>query len=102
MFSVFVKDQKKHENFIWHDLNLVKLEDYASEEALEKWMNWANPKGLISPTPSGLTFLGGVNDMPAGSTGYFEVDLKPGNYAFISEVPNAKSKNLLIPFTVAE
>src|SRR5690606_36319729 len=31
VFSVFVKDQKKHENFIWHDLNLVKLEDYASE-----------------------------------------------------------------------
>ncbi len=102
IFSVFVKDQKAHENFIWHDLNLVKLEDYASEDDLEAWMDWSDPKGLITPVPNGITFLGGVNDMPAGNTGYFYADLKPGKYAFISEVPNTKSKGLFKVFEVID
>lgn len=99
-FSVFVKDQKPHENFIWHDINLVKLEDYTNEDVLEAWMDWSDPKGLITPVPNGATFLGGVNDMPAGSIGYFSADLKPGKYALISEVPNTKSKNMFKVFEV--
>ncbi|MCB0474534.1 MAG: hypothetical protein KDC69_02605, partial [Flavobacteriaceae bacterium] len=55
VFSVYVKDQKPHENFIWHDLNLVKLSDSANEDELEAWMNWADPKGLITPAPNGVT-----------------------------------------------
>ena len=102
IFSVFVKDQKPHENFIWHDLNLVKLDENANIEALEAWMDWSDPKGLITPVPIGNTFLGGVNDMPAGSTGYFYADLKPGKYAFISEVPNTKDKGLLKEFEVID
>lgn len=102
IFSVFVKDQKQHENFMWHDLNLVKLEAHASEEALEAWMNWSDPKGLITPVPSGVTFLGGVNDMSAGNTGYFYADLTPGKYAFISEVPNTKSKGLFKVFEIID
>lgn len=102
IFSVFVKDQKPHENFIWHDLNLVKLNTNASEEALEAWMDWSDPKGLITPVPNGITFLGGVNDMPAGRTGYFYVDLKPGKYAFISEVPNTKAKGLFKHFEILD
>ena len=102
IFSVFVKDQKPHENFIWHDLNLVKLDVNASDEALEAWMDWSDPKGLITPVPTGVTFLGGVNDMSAGNTGYFYADLKPGKYAFISEAPNAKEKGLLKTFEVKD
>ena len=102
MFSVYVKDQKPHENFIWHDVNLVKLDDDANEAALEAWMDWSDPKGLITPVPNGVTFLGGVNDMTAGSTGYFYADLKPGKYAFISEVPKAKSKKLFKVFEVLD
>ena len=102
IFSVYFKDQIVHENFVGHDINLVKLDESASLEDLEKWMNWADPKGLITPAPKGVLFLGGVNDMPTGSTGYFEVSLEAGNYAFISEVPNSLSKNLLKTFTVAE
>ena len=102
MFSVFVKDQKPHENFIWHDVNLVKLDANASENALEAWMDWSDPKGLITPVPNGITFLGGVNDMPAGSTGYFYADLSPGKYALISEVPNTKSKGLFKVFEIID
>ena len=80
---------------------MVKLEDFASEDALEAWMDWSDPKGLITPVPNGVTFLGGVNDMPAESTGYFYVDLKPGKYAFISEIPNSKQKGMFKSFTVS-
>ena len=100
--SVYFKDQIGYENFVGHDVHLVKLADNANLDALEKWMNWADPKGLITPAPEGFTFLGGVNDMPAGSTGYFTVSLELGNYAFISEVPNALSKKMLKTFEVSE
>lgn len=100
IFSVFVKDQKPHENFIWHDISLVKLEDYANIDELEAWMDWSDPKGLITPVPNGVTFLGGVNDMPEESTGYFYAELSPGKYAFISEVPNAKAKGLFKEFQI--
>ena len=102
VFSVFYKEQKQHENFMQHDVNLVRLEANASEEALEKWMDWSHPKGLITPVPEGVTFLGGVNDMPAGRTGYFYANLKPGKYALISEVPNTKSKGLFKVFEVKD
>lgn len=101
-FSVFVKDQKAHENFIWHDINIARLDSHADIEALEKWMDWSHPKGLITPAPNGVTFLGGVNDMPSGSTGYFTVDLEPGKYVFISEVPNSKEKGLLKTFEIKD
>ncbi len=101
-FEVFFKDQIVHENFVGHDVNLVKLEENADLEVLEKWMNWADPLGLISPAPQGITFLGGVNDMPGGSTGYFTSTLEPGKYAMISEVPNSRSKNMLKVFIVSE
>lgn len=99
-FSVFFKDQIAHENFVGHDVHLVKLGDEADLAGLEMWMNWANPGGLQTPAPEGLTFLGGVNDLPAGSKGYFTATLEPGNYAFVSEVPMARGKNMLKTFVV--
>ena len=50
--------------------------------------------------PKGIIFMGRVNDMPKGNIGYFTATLEPGNYALISEVPNASSKNLLKTFVV--
>jgi len=101
-FSVNFKDQKTYKNFVGHDVNLVKLDENANLKELENWMDWTDPKGLIEPAPSGLTFLGGVNDMPEGSTGYFTATLDTGSYALISEVPNASSKNMLKTFVVPE
>ena len=101
-FSVYYKDQISHENFVGHDVNLVKLDDNVNLDELEAWMNWATPTGLMTPAPEGVTFLGGTNDAPAGSTQYFRVNLEPGNYAFISEVPATKTKGLLKTFTIKE
>ncbi len=99
-FSVLYLDQKVHENFVGHDVNLVKVEEGADLEVLGQWINWSDPQGLIEPAPEGFTFLGGVNDMPEGGIGYFTATLQPGNYAFIAEVPNAMEKNMLITFEV--
>ena len=65
-------------------------------------MNWADPKGLIEPAPSTITFLGGVNDMPAESRGYFVATLEPGKYALISEVPETIRKKMLKTFVVSK
>ncbi|MCW5515548.1 hypothetical protein [Muriicola sp. Z0-33] len=102
IFSVYYKDQIAHENFVGHDINLVKLNQNSDLELLEIWMNWAEPKGLIEPAPADVIFLGGVNDMPEGSTGYFTAELKPGKYALISEVPGASAKNMFKIFTVSD
>lgn len=100
IFSVYFKDQSPHEHFIGHDVNLVKLSNDADLNQLEAWMNWSTPFGLKTPVPNGVAFLGGVNESPKGSTGYFKATLSPGKYAFISEVPNSKSKGMLKVFTV--
>ncbi|TDQ29724.1 hypothetical protein [Tenacibaculum caenipelagi] len=99
-FSVLFKDQITYETFVGHDINLVKLQHNTNLKNLENWMNWADPKGLIEPAPSDVTFLGGVNDMPTGSTGYFTAKLEKGTYALISEVPNPSAKNLFKIFKV--
>ena len=97
---IFSQDQIVHENFVGHDINLVKIDENADLDALEAWINWATPTGLMTPTPEGFTFLGGTNDAPAGSTQYFKVNLDPGKYVLISEVPNSKAKGLLKTITI--
>lgn len=101
-FSVYFKDQIVHENFVGHDINLVKLDENASLNELENWMNWADPKGLIEPAPVAMIFIGGANDMPEGNTAYFKATLQKGKYALVSEVPNSQSKNMLKTFVVTE
>lgn len=93
-------DQKVYEHFIGHDVNLVRYENNAPLDSLIHWMNWMNPRGLRSPAPEGFTFLGGMNNLPGGNHGFFEVDLVPGNYVLISEVPVADEKKLLYKFSI--
>ena len=100
IFLVNFVEQTVYDNFVGHDVHLVRIEEGAEINELEKWMNWANPKGLMTPAPQEFTFLGGVNDMPAGNTGYFSADLSPGSYAFIAEVPEPSKYGLLKRFEV--
>ena len=100
IIAVTFTDQKAHEHFLGHDVHLVRLSDEANLEELDSWMNWSNPKGLISPSPKGVTFLGGIQEMPKDNTGYFKANLTPGNYAFIAEVPEPTKKNMLKQFTI--
>jgi len=98
--AVTFEDQKVHENFVGNDLHLARLDGGTDTSALAAWMDWRFPGGLETPAP--VQFLGGVQDMPAGSTGYFTVDFTPGEYAWISEVANPDQKGMLKTFQVSE
>lgn len=92
--------QKTYGNFLGHDIHLVELTDSTDFEKVIKWMNWASPNGLETPAPA--KFLGGANEMVAGSTAYFSVNLTKGKYAWISEIPQPRSHNMLKEFTIEE
>lgn len=99
-FAVKFVDQKVHENFVEHDVHLVRVGEGSDISALNDWMNWVAPEGLQTPAPKGFKFLGGLQEMAAGKTGYFTADLRPGTYALISEVPDPQGKGMLKTFTV--
>jgi len=61
-------------------------------------MDWRPGEGVQTPAP--VLFLGGVEDMPAGSTGYFSVNLAPGNYAFMMEAPDPVGHGWYLPFSI--
>jgi hypothetical protein len=96
--AVHFEDQVVYEHFLGHDVHLVRLQDDTDLEVLATWMDWTQPTGLETPAPA--EFLGGTHDMPAGETAYFTVDLEPGNYAWIAEVPDPAAKGMLVRFTV--
>lgn len=99
-FAVNYGEQKVHENYLMHDVHLVRAEEGADMSKLSKWMNWADPEGLQTPAPGGFKFLGGMQEMKEGGTGYFTAELRPGKYVLISEVPDPESKGLFKTFTV--
>lgn len=82
--AVHFEDQTTYEHMLGHDVHLVRLNG-TDIETVARWMNWMVPGELVSPAPG--TFLGGTQTMAAGRTAYFTVDLEPGEYAWISEVP---------------
>ena len=97
--AVHFTDQTVYENFVGHDVHLFRLPDDLAPTEVEAWMDWTRPEGLQTPAPA--EFLGGLNEMPAGSTGYITVDLTPGRYAWVAEVPGAGEKGMLQVFEVA-
>ncbi|HSI70910.1 MAG TPA: hypothetical protein VK941_11795 [Gillisia sp.] len=101
-FSVHFRDQKAHENFVGHDVHLVRFSEDANLEELNSWMDWSNFYGFKTPAPEGVEFLGGTQEMPEGKTSYFTATLTPGNYAFIAEVPDPRSKNMLVTFKIPD
>ena len=99
LVEVYFEDQKAHENTLGHDLHLARISDTTNLKDLEVWMDPMQPGGMeTSNVP--VEFLGGIQDMPGGNTAYVKVDLRPGKYAWISEVPNAGKKNMLKVFEV--
>jgi hypothetical protein len=95
-------EQTMHENFVGHDVHLVRLAAGGDADArldeLEYWMDWRQAGGLETPAP--VTFIGGVNEMPAGSVAYLHLNLERGDYAWVSEVPGAIGKGLLKTFRI--
>lgn len=98
--AVHFEDQAVHEHFLGHDVHLARLGPDADLAELATWMNWTGPTGLDTPEPAGVEFLGGIHEMPAGETGYFDVLLTPGCYAWVAEVPDPAGKGMLRTFSV--
>lgn len=100
--AVYYEDQAVYGNFVGHDVHLVRLSSSADLVALNNWMNWIDPAQFKTPAPEGVEFLGGMQELPAGGTGYFSVNLTPGTYALISEVPDPESKNMFRIFEIPQ
>lgn len=98
VLEVYFEDQV-NENGSGHDVHLVKLTENSQLENLGDWMVWTTPEGMNTPAPAG-EFLGGVQNLRTGETGYMTVDLAPGEYAWLSEGSDLSARNLLKTFTV--
>jgi len=96
--AVHFEDQKVQEHFLGFDVHLARLNKHTDIDKLTAWMDWSNPDGLTTPAPA--NFLGGTQEMPGGNTAYVHIELKPGKYAWIAEVPNSAEKDMLKIFTV--
>jgi hypothetical protein len=106
--AVEFEDQTVYDNLIGHDVHLVRLDDGTTVEDVNGWMNWMDAGGLVSDGTEPGTFLGGVDTITtpgllagtASETAYVHVTLKPGDYAWVAEVPDPESKGLLTSFSV--
>jgi len=103
--EIHYRNQIVHPHFLGHNVQLVRLQDKADGEALEaiaKWMDWRNPEGLVNRAPADARFMGGVMEMSEGTSGYLHVDLEPGDYAWIAEVPDPASQGMLKTFSIGD
>jgi hypothetical protein len=91
-------EQQALPSFVGNDVHIMRVENDESISKASAWLDWRTKDGLEDPSP--VIFLGGINDMPEGSHSYFTVDLQPGTYAFIAEVPNPQEAGFVLPFTV--
>ena len=91
-------EQQALPSFVGNDVHLMRVDGENSIAMADAWLDWRTKEGLEDPAP--VTFLGGINDLPAGSHGYFTVNLQPGEYAFIAEMPGPKAAGFVLPFTI--
>jgi hypothetical protein len=87
--TVAVRFAEENPPLLGNDVHVARLEAEADLGAVAAWMDWSQPRGLVSDhgAPAPAEFVGGTHEMPQGYTAYFTVDLEPGRYAWISERP---------------
>ncbi len=66
-----------------HNVHVARIDQDTDINNLVRWMNFLEIDGLQNPGPT--AFVGGMQILPEGKTGYFSLDLKPGRYLFLSE-----------------
>lgn len=103
--EIHFEDQKSYANLQGHNVQLVKLSDKEDEELLSNlsnWMDWRQPGSLVNRAPEGAEFMGGTMELTEGEKAYFHVTLEPGDYTWISEIPDPADHNMLKTFTIPE
>ena len=106
--AVTFEDQQGYSHLLGHDVHLIRFDEETDTSDVNNWMDWTNGFGmtgdqLVSDGTEPARFLGGVQDIWTGNlpeTGYFHVNLKPGDYAWVAEVPDPTSRGMLQEFTV--
>lgn len=92
------EEQQALPSFVGNDVHLIRVSGPDALGRANDWMDWRTPGGLQDPAPA--QFLGGINDLPAGANGYFTVDLEPGDYALIAEMPDPQAAGFVLPFSI--
>lgn len=90
-------------HLLGHHFHLVRLDGGTTVDDVNGWMNWMSPEGLVADATEPGTFLDGAQtvltqrllDGDATERVYVHVNLRPGGYAWVSEVPDQKEKGLL-------
>jgi hypothetical protein len=79
--TIRVRVIQSPEGLLKHDVHLLRVTEETDLGAVVPWMSWID--GMKAPAPA--TFVGGMEQLEAGHSGYLSVDLEPGSYAWISE-----------------
>lgn len=81
--TIAVNVEEHPEEGFGHNVHVARLDPDTDIDDLVRWMNFMEIDGLRIPGPT--KFLGGMHIIPEGETGYFNLDLEPGRYLFVSE-----------------
>lgn len=91
-------EQQLYNDFVGHDAHVFQITDDTDVAAAAAWVDFFPMDGQQTPAPA--RFVGGIHDMPQGSTAYFKLDLEAGEYGIVSEVPDAQANGLFMTFSV--
>lgn len=103
IIEITFEDQTSYDHLLGHNVQLVRLNDRDDQNLLNnlaEWMDWRFEGSLVDRAPEGALFLGGAMEMTEGAVAYFQVDLEPGDYAWIAEIPDPADHNMLKVFSV--
>lgn len=81
LHTIRVRVIQAPEGLLKHDVHLLRVTENTDLGAVVPWMSWID--GMKAPAPA--TFVGGMEQLEVGQSGYLSVDLEPGAYAWISE-----------------
>ena len=91
-------EQKLYNGFVGHDAHVFRVDGGVDPNTAAAWLDFFPVTGQQTPAPA--HFVGGIHDMPQGSTGYFTVNLEPGQYAIAAEIPDTVASGHFMQFTV--
>lgn len=95
---VIFEEQQLYNNFVGHDAHVFRIDEETDVDAAARWPDFFPTDGQQTPAPA--RFVGGIHDMPQGSTAYFRLDLEPGEYGITAEIPDAKERGFFTKFSV--
>jgi hypothetical protein len=100
MLRVEYVEQQLYNGLVGHDAHFFEITPETDVDAAAKWVDFFPIDGQQTPAPA--RYVGGIHDMPAGSTAYVKLSLDAGEYGIVAEVPDAQSKGLFTTISVGE